>query len=108
MTVKVGEQKSEKRPVNAGAPHGSVLGCYLFNTGVDYIKEDCIYNDIVLEHEHMTNEADSPTMSTPSRLTLSISAMLFSPVPGDPLRGVQFLPRAANVPYWTLKPKDKK
>ena len=35
MTVKVGEARSTRCPVNVGLPQGSVL---------DYIEEDCVYN----------------------------------------------------------------
>ena len=34
MTVRIGGEMSNPRYVNAGAPQGSVLGCYLFNIGI--------------------------------------------------------------------------
>ena len=39
MTVKVHDSWSDLRTVNAGAPQGSVLGCYLFNLGVDDLED---------------------------------------------------------------------
>lgn len=40
MTVRLEGTTSEPRRINAGAPQGSVLGCYLFNVGVDDLKEE--------------------------------------------------------------------
>ena len=40
MVVRVGRAWSDPRPVNAGAPQGSVLGTYLFNVGTDDLEED--------------------------------------------------------------------
>ena len=40
MVVRVGQTRSEPGPVNAGAPHGLVLGKYLFNVGTDNLEED--------------------------------------------------------------------
>ena len=39
MTIKVGNYPSEKRTVNAGAPQGSVLGTYVFNTASDDLED---------------------------------------------------------------------
>lgn len=43
MRVKVGNELSEDRAVNAGAPQGSVLGCFLFKMGVDDLEEEFLY-----------------------------------------------------------------
>ena len=40
MTVKVDGKFSKLRPVNAGAPQGSVLGTYIFNVGTDRLEDD--------------------------------------------------------------------
>ena len=39
MTVRVGSKYSTPKYVNAGAPQGFVLRCYLFNIGVDDLEE---------------------------------------------------------------------
>ena len=39
MTVRIGEVRTGLLPVNAGAPKGSVFGCYLFNIGEDDLEE---------------------------------------------------------------------
>ena len=39
MTVRVGESWSDPKPVNSAAPQGSVLGCFLFNIGIDTIEQ---------------------------------------------------------------------
>ena len=57
MTVKAGKEKSCLRPVNAGAPQGSLLGCYLFNVGID------------TEQESLAASADYPACSTPTRVS---------------------------------------
>ena len=43
MTVRVGKSRSDPRSINAGAPQRSVLGCFLFNIGIDDIEEDVVY-----------------------------------------------------------------
>ena len=39
MSVKVGNVRSKKRNVNAGALQGSMLGCYIFNIAIDDLEE---------------------------------------------------------------------
>ena len=43
MTVRVGTSRSAPHAVNAGAPQGSVLGCFLFNIGTDNLEDGCSY-----------------------------------------------------------------
>ena len=44
MSVKVGNKLSAPRKVNAGAPQGSVLGCYIFNIAIDDLELGCVYS----------------------------------------------------------------
>ena len=59
MTVRIGTTMSRMRPVNAGAPQGSVLGCYLFNVGVDDLEDDFNYS----LHEERQEEAHQETLT---------------------------------------------
>lgn len=59
MTVRVGESKSELLPVNAGAPQGSVLRCYLFNKGVDDLEDELN----IINPDQGQSEAFEETMS---------------------------------------------
>ena len=72
MTVRLDGAKSELLPVNAGAPQGSVLGCYLFNIGVDDLEEGYLPRGDYQEEAHsetFTRTDDYPVMSTPTRIT---------------------------------------
>ena len=112
MSVKVGEEKSIPRPVNAGAPQGSVLGCFLFNVGIDSIEGGCDYEKISVpeEQEYLTHQEDFPAMSTPSRVSTRQPAVLLSPIREERKEqarsDIEFLPQAVNVPPWLKKPKD--
>lgn len=106
MTVKVGQQKSALRPVNAGAPQGSVLGCYLFGIGVDDIEEECQAPPIAAaQTETQASRHDFPAVSTPRRVYPNhLQEPSMSPITKE--QDIEFLPRATNVPPWLLKPKD--
>ena len=108
MTVKIGKERSALRPVNAGAPQGSVPWCYLFNVGVDNIEEGCRYSGIRPEEpETLSASNDFPAVSTPKRVTGSSQIPCLSPIPErDDTIQIEFLPRPMNVPPWLLKPKD--
>ena len=59
MSVRVEGSASLPRTVNAGAPQGSGLGCYLFNIGVDNLEEGLNHNDEIqteaFEETHRRN-----------------------------------------------------
>ena len=108
MTVKVGQSFSTPRPINAGAPQGSVLGCFLFNMGVDDLEEG--FTDQQAEQaeacqETLTRTDDFPAVSTPVRVDKGPSCVPISPIPGQS-QPIQLMPRVANVPPWLKKAKD--
>ena len=106
MTVRIDKVWSGPRTVNAGAPQGSVLGCYLFNIGVDDLEEGFSDDQIESEAvEHLTRTDDYPTASTPSRVGPPTDNIAMSPI-GEPQEYV-LLPRIANIPPW-LKGKTEK
>ena len=106
MTVKVGNQSSDLRQVNAGAPQGSVLGCYLFNIGVDDIEEGCAYPTDNSSDHYESRQVDFPAESTPIRVNTNMDVPDLSPIGESQRDDVEFLPTAVNVPPWMRKPKD--
>ena len=55
MSVRVGTSYSDRRPINAGAPQGSVLGSYLFNIGTDDLEEGVHWTGDADDIEYMEN-----------------------------------------------------
>ena len=108
MTVRVGKAMSTPRLVNAGAPQGSVLGCFLFNIGIDDLEE---YEEENLASQKDTHEEtlartdDFPATSTPVRVR-STNELMESPIQAQPKQDFTLLPRVANAPPWIRKPKD--
>ena len=108
MTVRLEQSRSALLPVNAGAPQGSVLGCYLFNVGVDDLEEDFTCDSGMQEEAHketLTRTDDYPAMSTPTRVAPQASPT-DSPIQAREAVKFAILPRVANVPHWVPKPKD--
>ena len=94
--------------MNAGAPQGSVLGCYLFNIRVDDLEDGFLNKGCQQEEVHqetMTRSDDFPAMSTPTRVTPQ-TALSESPIQARETVRFAILPRVANVPHWVPKPKD--
>ena len=106
MTVKLGGSYSKKRPVNAGAPQGSVLGTYVFNIATDDLEDNVSYDDLREENQYQLNEGDlsfleteadvSTTQSTPQRPVPIAANIDLSPV--ETTQRFVFLPNARNVP----------
>ena len=104
MTVKVDGRYSKKRPVNAGAPQGSVLGTYMFNIGTDKLEEGFTNNTEILTYELREGDLSfleltaSPAylQSTPE------SQRHHTPLNLSPITATQpafeFFPTARNVP----------
>ena len=108
MTVKVEDTKSDPLPVNAGAPQGSVLGCYLFNVGIDDLEEDIDSQEQTASQEEAHPETlvrtdDFPAMSTPVRVNQP-AKITESPVAAA--TNFTILPRVANILHWIQRPKD--
>lgn len=111
MRVKVGTELLDARPVNAGAPQGSILGCFLFNLGVDDLEEDFVYKDENSQDEHtetLTRTDDYPVFSAPTRVRPGLSEPSYSPVAGQVSvqQVFEIRYRVANVPPYLKKPKD--
>ena len=108
MTVRVGEARSRLLPVNAGAPQGSVLGCYLFNIGIDDLEDGFSTGHTQSEaHEETLGRTDDfPAVSTPKRVSNPFTHIAESPVQAPHAPTFEILPRVANVPHWVPKPKD--
>ena len=107
MSVRVENVLSEPRAVNAGAPQGSVLGCYLFNIGVDDLEEEFEHTEPAQEEavtETLCRSDDFPAVSTPKRVSGQHEPQM-SPIAGR-RQEVQLLPRVANAPSWILRAKD--
>ena len=111
MIVKVGKEWSVPKSVNAGAPQGSVLGCYLFNIGVDGLEDGFSQLDQAggrLVQEHITRSDNFSASSTPLRVGPCSRQPDLSPIREDNDFRIDFLPRIANVPPWLKKPTEKK
>ena len=109
MAVRLEGEISDSLPINAGAPQGSVLGCYLFNIGVDDLEEgfnNCGVNNLQSEvHEETLNRSDDfPAASTPSRVGHHAD-LTESPIARSSQQ-FTLLPRVANALHWVKKPKD--
>ena len=104
MTVKVEGSRSLLRPVNAGAPQGSVLGTYIFNIGTDNLEEDFDFNN--QDQAYEIDEGDLGFLDTETDLTRAQSTPQrhdtppnfdLSPVSSQP-HDFTISPLARNVP----------
>ena len=107
MTVKVNQQYSSPRDVNAGAPQGSVLGTYVFNIGTDRLEEGLdLPPPQNQDHMHEIGPGDlsfletvsqeSYAESTPRRVRFPLVVDI-SPVRGEQ-RLVELQPTIRNIP----------
>ena len=107
MTVKVGQKKSIRKPVPAGAPQGSVLGCYLFNVAVDELELGHSCEETANEPpETASHDQDFPAASTPVRVGRADRPPDVSPFIARTQPNFEFLPKAKNVPPWLRKSKE--
>ena len=97
MTVRVREARSAHRPVNAGAPQGSVLGSFLFNAGINDLDEGYHDTTIIQPDKIETAPSSMSAKSTPQRP----SRNPFLRAPESPISGsleFKILPQVRNVP----------
>ena len=87
---------SDRLPVNAGAPQGSVLGSYLFNIGTDNLEEgvDGVRSSPI-NMEYLEN-ACTGQASNPMR-GVEVRAPMESPIEDPPVTKV-ILPGVRNPP----------
>lgn len=85
-----------------------MLGCYLFNVGVDDLEEDvpCPASQPRV-WEHLTRKDDFPATSTPSRVGHNFNDLGLSPMGAAPKGDFTILPRIANIPTWLKKRTEK-
>ena len=102
MTVRLGNYLSEKRNVNAGAPQGSVLGTYVFNTATEDLEEgaetDQEQEQPDVDLTFLETAADlNHAASTPSRTTAANITCNESPIQTE-RHDIVILPTTRNVP----------
>ena len=104
MTIRLKGISSTPLPINAGAPQGSVLGCYLFNEE-DFNEDTDQDRQRDAYQETYPRRDDYPAASTSQRVGLR-SELMESPIAARHEADFTILPRVANVPHRIPKPKD--
>ena len=105
MTVKIDGCFSKLRPVNAGAPQGSVLGTYIFNVGMDDLDEGYRHQHQTLSYELREGDLAFLELSADNRIAHSTPKRR-PPSPGLPdvssidnhSMNYTILPKLRNVP----------
>ena len=107
MSVRIDGARSRPRPVNAGAPQGSVLGTYIFNIGTDNL-EDSIETNTNESQVFELREGDLAFLellpantyaeSSPEPIRFPTNNVDLSPTEVENDIRFEFLPTARNIP----------
>ena len=107
MSVRVGTTYSDPRPINAGAPQGSVLGSYLFNIGTDDLEDNVQWWGSITDLEYLERPGTMAVSTPVGGGPIVPPAPQWSLVAGEQSQ-VETLPGVVNGPGWSRGQKEAK